>query len=1406
MMGIKRSAIAIGLFLALGGFAWASTEATSLASPDPADSPATPPAPAPSPAPSPGPSPDWEEIVSAPDLGGSERYLVYASTDKPIYREDETLYLRAVVLNAADNTPATEGDVVIALKIRGPKGDIVFHSHGRGTESTVGLAWTIPHGISGGQYTALVRSPSLGTPETERSFEIRAYRTVRLKTQIEFVREGYGPGDRVAASVSVERAEGGIPLGAKVTAVARVDGDEVFRESGCEISEDGMCSAEFLLPNVIKVGDGILSFIIEDGGVVETASKSIPILLQTLEISFYPEGGDLVAGLPGRVYLQANRPNGKPADIAGRIVELHEGEPTGSAAAALKTQHEGRGSFRFTPKAGVSYALVVDAPAGITTHFPLPSVKTRGAVLQSLESVYPYGVAISLSVASTLDSQAAIVTLHKREVAVDASPIAAGQTVAVELDAKDVEGVLIVTVWDAAGNPLAERLVYREARFAVNVEIRAGEGPFVPGSPIALELLTTDQHGNPVEAVVGLTVTDDAVLEMIETREQAPRLPVMVYLENEVRDLADAQFYLQRHADDGDSNAKQALDLLLGTQGWRRFILVRYEAIKAGFLEPGKRALAERLPLRLRPVPLFNAAAGLRIQNLVVDDAEAVGREEGIPPEALALADPALGFPRANAQKRVQLPDAPDAADAPVRLEEKRAGDVDRLRALGYICEADFIGDRGGWVSVREYAHQVRPNRKPNDRVDFSETLYWHAGIRTSARDGKARVEFGLADSVTSFRVLGDAFGRNGALGAGDLIIHSVEPFYIEPKMPLEVTVGDVIDLPVAMINATQDALAGVSLLVRGEGLRIGTVEPVSLAAGERGRRLVRIHADRAGVFSVTLSAAAGPYSDTVTRQLTVKPRGFPRSLDYGGLLGPKQAFGTELTIPAALEAGSLTAVAKVYPSPLANMEEALNALLRQPNGCFEQASSTNYPLVMAQQYFSSHVGIEPEKIAKARKLLAAGYKKLIGFESKQQGYEWFGGDPGHESLTAYGLMQFADMAKVMEVDHGMIARTRAWLLSRRDGAGGFKRNERALDSFGRAPPPTTNAYILWALLESGEDPHALELEIAAVKAEAMQSEDSYVIALAANILYLTRDKSAANTLSQRLAKAVEEDGAVGGSHTSITRSGGDALTIETTSLTLLAWLKDDVSWAAQVETSMRWLFERSKAGRFGSTQSTILALKAINAYDAARAKPREAGSVQLWVDGEPFGKPVRFGVDSKGAIELPDFSAALSPGRHRLGLAMEQGSEMPFALTIEFNTSLPVSSDASQLTLKSQLSASEVEEGESLEMEIVVTVGDDDAPTPIAIFGIPAGLELRHDQLKELVASKRVSAYEVIGRELVLYWRALRAGEKRVIPIQLTAAVPGRYTGPASRAYLYYSDEEKRWERGQSVTVVPRS
>jgi uncharacterized protein YfaS (alpha-2-macroglobulin family) len=557
------------------------------------------------------------------------------------------------------------------------------------------------------------------------------------------------------------------------------------------------------------------------------------------------------------------------------------------------------------------------------------------------------------------------------------------------------------------------------------------------------------------------------------------------------------------------------------------------------------------------------------------------------------------------------------------------------------------------------------------------------------------------------------------------------------------------------------------------------------------------------GSANLTLDGKAGLYRDTVRRTLDVQPAGFPHETSGGGMLERNGAKSFEFTLPADMIRGSMASSVTVYPTPLASMTDALQSLLQQPYGCFEQTSSTSYPITMAQQYFLSHTGVDPAIVEKARDLLEVSYKKLTGFESRSKGYEWFGADPGHEALTAYGLMQFTDMAQVRSVDKEMLDRTRNWLLARRDGKGGFSMNPKALDSFGRAPADTTNAYIVWALTESGMK--GLDKEIAAVKASAGATQDSYVLALAANILSAAGDQAGARQLMDKLAKSQNAAGTVNGAVTSITRSGGDALAIETTALSVLAWMREP-SYAVNVEKGLKWIVESNKSGRFGSTQSTILALRAIVAYDAAHARPKAPGRLVLSVDGKAIGAPLAFAADTKGALVLPDFASKLAPGKHAVALKMDDGSTMPFAISVKYNSVLPDSSEKTQIGIEVRLSNTQIQEGDVTEAIVSITNKSDQViPTPVAIVGIPGGLEVRHDQLKELVKSGKIDAYEVTGREVILYWRGLKARDKFDLPLSLVAAIPGSYSGPASRAYLYYTDEFKNWAPGLKVNITPR-
>src|SRR5262249_17000637 len=161
------------------------------------------------------------------------------------------------------------------------------------------------------------------------------------------------------------------------------------------------------------------------------------------------------------------------------------------------------------------------------------------------------------------------------------------------------------------------------------------------------------------------------------------------------------------------------------------------------------------------------------------------------------------------------------------------------------------------------------------------------------------------------------------------------------------------------------------------------------------------------------------------------------------------------------------------------------------------------------------------------------------------------------------------------------------------------------LDTFGRAPDNITNAYIVWSLTESGPDDD-VTTELDALAKQAKTSKDPYFLALVANSLINRSRHAEATELLKTIAAAQKHDGHVDAEQTSITGSGGRDLQIETTALAMLGWLKANNPSAFNANTlkAVKWVGQqRGGYGGFGSTQSTILTLKALIAYTKANKK-----------------------------------------------------------------------------------------------------------------------------------------------------------------------------------------------------------
>lgn len=1557
-------------------------------------------------------------------------YVTHLATDRPMYRPGETVRFRSLTLERFSLKPAQQ-KFHLRYRIVGPRNVEIFNKEvasellsgdqkdalkGPGGAPLSGLGvgeFALPGDLAEGEYTLQVSEVNERFREEKRSFLVRRWQAPRLNKEVQFNRSSYGPGDPVKILVRAVPVQGQqFRANTQIRTRVVVD-DAELPEQNRQTDNEGRAEFDFTLPAQILKGVGVVSVICDDGGGAETVVRNLPIVLRDLHVSFFPEGGDLIAGVPNRVYFQVRTPANRPAELQGAIVDAKKQEIVRIHTRADDKEpgvNQGLGSFIITPKLGTRYSLRIDSPIGIDRPVPLAwgadglqtLPKNGGVVLHVPQGVIGSDGDIDLTLHNVQQPRELLVGAYCRGRMLDHKFVKAeaNQALAVALQPQAAAGgVFRITVFEKLGageqtayRPLAERLIYRKNSSKVDVAIESDRKTYQPGERVNVGLQAFNEKREPAPAVAMVAVVDTSVLKLRDEKT-ARSMPTHFLLTTEIRepeDLEYADFFLSDHP-----RAAESLDLLLGSQGWRRFaeqdpkrfqqaqqkarppvFLANANAVPQ-FLDAERKqiekldeqfipkavdlqkklAVTERTALevqeqlervpeqqaveqaqnqieetdrRLRELRLFLVQFGLggALLTLLFIGFYLISvglrrlSEGGNPRGWLISGLSLLGFlflisligtfalmgePIAEdfrfGRKRGEaffggvvkvLPQQQQAAPAPLVWAEndKEPADENEPAPANPIVNPDnkkqaqmqlfqdqqnqgflnnfpnvvnngappapqgFGGDlderqqrqEGNFQAivqkhlgrrvqqppvhelcmVREYAHR-RKQQPDGVRRDFTETLYWQPVLVMA--DGKAQVQFDLSDAVTRFQVLVLSHTLDGRLGANSIEITSKLPFSVESKTPIEVTQTDLIGIPVAVCNEL-DKKASVQLSARVKGLDLQENADRGLTLGPNQTKRTMLHVKpniSDGIASVRVVGKTGGHGDGVERKFTIVPDGFPAAGSQSGVL-ENAPIEHEINLPANWLPGSLRVQAHFYPSPAAELQGGLEAMLREPVGCFEQSSSSNYPNTLILNYLKQSREANPVLEKRARQLVQSGYVKLTAFECDaepgKRGYEWFGGTaPPHEALTAYGLLQFRDMARFTAVDDAMLKRTEQFLLDQRDGKGGFKRNPKGLDQFGRAPDQITNAYIVWALTESGVKEN-LDVELAALKKACKTNRDPYLLSLTALSLFNRKKHQEGIDLLHAVRAAQKEDGHIAGAQTSITGSQGHDLAVETTSLGLLAILRANrFEFDKDLAGAVRWLGkQRRGSGSFGGTQATILALKAMLAYHERQPKAMQGGELQLYVrtNQQPIvniGGPIQGQDEIQGAaratfsprsldpitLSLRDLRN-MQPGKNMVQLSVSGNNVLPYTLTWSYRTLKPISDPKAPVKITTKLAADKAKEGQTVKLTATIenASGKGQGMT-VAVIGLPGGLAIPEDagQLKALAQASKISAWELRGRELILYWRDLAPDAKNTVELDLVCRLPGVYRGPASRAYLYYDADHKSWVEPLNIRIA---
>lgn len=316
-------------------------------------------------------------------------------------------------------------------------------------------------------------------------------------------------------------------------------------------------------------------------------SQPVGINEKKIRIEFFPEGGNLVQGLLNTVAFKASDENGLPIIFNGVVKNEN-----GTEVATINSYHDGMGMFELTPAAGAKYYV---EPGGATSEkkIYLPASLEKGIVFSMIP--HPQGSFFEIKQHSGDEINRAAYMIGQMQHHV---------VFRQQFDGKQTEmqgvintqhlhsGILQVTVFNKDGIPLAERLSFVDNKEYIQpVELVTDTLNFSARARNRFLL----QFKDTVQGSFSIAVTDpDQDLSVLREENIYSRLLLSSDLKGYIHNPA---WYFHANND----SVKNALDLVMMTNGWRRFRwkeLLKSNTFLLPFKDPAFITLAGRASLR----------------------------------------------------------------------------------------------------------------------------------------------------------------------------------------------------------------------------------------------------------------------------------------------------------------------------------------------------------------------------------------------------------------------------------------------------------------------------------------------------------------------------------------------------------------------------------------------------------------------------------------------------------------------------------------------------------------------------------------------------------------------------------------------------------------------------------------
>lgn len=281
----------------------------------------------------------------------------------------------------------------------------------------------------------------------------------------------------------------------------------------------------------------------------------------TLDIGFYPEGGDLIVGRKSKLAFKLF---GSPAKTQQQEVKVFNAKDLLVDKAVTNT--DGIGTIELIPNTEGHYARVNST----AKRFLLPAALAQGYSL-AVDNLSDLDNILIKVAANFNDNKRrrGTVVVHSRGVILYSIDVTfVGQSTLKKIPKSELwTGVIQLTLFDQNWLAQAERLVFNDANDALKVDIKTDKSEYETRDSTVVSIKVTDQNGKPVQGNFSMAVLDSAQVNASLSREHIlSNLLLTSDLNGHVHN--PIRFFENAH----DHSLQTELDKVMMTHGWRKFV------------------------------------------------------------------------------------------------------------------------------------------------------------------------------------------------------------------------------------------------------------------------------------------------------------------------------------------------------------------------------------------------------------------------------------------------------------------------------------------------------------------------------------------------------------------------------------------------------------------------------------------------------------------------------------------------------------------------------------------------------------------------------------------------------------------------------------------------------------------